>query len=496
MNGISKRFPGVQALSDFSMDVYKGEVLSLMGGNGAGKSTLMKILSGAYVKDEGEIIFGGVKTEIGSPKAAEDLGISIIYQELNLVPSLTVAENLFIGNHPKNALGFVDWNRMYSLAQQHLDDMEIRLDARDTIASLSIAQQQMVEIVKAVSMDARLVIMDEPTSSLTTKEIEVLFNIIRRLKEKNVSVIFITHRLDEVFQISDRITIMRDGKFIDTVNTADITKNELISKMIGREMSKQFPDRDVKIGDELLRVEGLSDGIKIHDISFTLHRGEVLGFAGLVGAGRTETMHTIFGSRKRKSGKIYLDGKEINNRSPRKSIENGIGLLTENRRIEGLVLPMSVRENIDVVAIRKVLKNGLISRKKETEYSKKYVDALSIKTPSIEQKVMLLSGGNQQKIVLSKWLMSDCEVIIMDEPTRGIDVGAKKEIYDIINELASQGKGVIVVSSEAEEVMGISDRIVVMCEGRITGVIGKDEFSQERITALSINEGAGQYREN
>lgn len=489
MNNISKGFPGVQALSDFSMNVYKGEVLSLMGGNGAGKSTLMKILSGAYVKDSGTIMFDGKQTEIGNPKAAEELGISIIYQELNLVPSLTVAENIFVGHHPKNSLGIVDWKNMYKVAQEYLDDMEIRLDARDTIDSLSIAQQQMVEIVKAVSKDAKLVIMDEPTSSLTNKEIEVLFEIIHKLKDSGVSVIFITHRLDEVFRISDRITIMRDGKFIETVKSDDISKSELISKMIGREMSKQFPDRNVEIGEELLRVEDLSDGKKIYDISFTLHRGEVLGFAGLVGAGRTETMHTIFGSRHRKSGRIFLNGKQIHNTSPKKSIDSGIGMLTENRRSEGLILPMSVRENIDVVAIKKVLKNGLISRKKEIEYSKKYIDALSIKTPSVEQKVMFLSGGNQQKIVLSKWLMSDCDVIIMDEPTRGIDVGAKKEIYDIINDMAAQGKGVIVVSSESEEVMGISDRIIVMCEGRITGILDKDDFSQEKITALSINEG-------
>ena len=490
MEGINKSFPGVKALSDFHMNVKKGEILCLMGGNGAGKSTLMKILSGAYTKDSGTIIFDGEKTDIGNPNVAKDLGISIIYQELNLVPSLSVAENIFIGRHILNKAGIVDWKKMNVEAQKYLDDLGIDLKANTTVDSLSIAQQQMVEITKAISKEAKLVIMDEPTSSLTTKEIQILFNIIRTLKEKGVSVIFISHRLDEIFEISDRITIMRDGEYVDTKDTKDITRSELIAKMIGREMSKQFPDRNVKIGEELLRVENLSDGIKISDINFTLHKGEVLGFAGLVGAGRTETMHTIFGSRKKKTGKIYLNGKEINTNNPRKSIVSGIGLLTENRKTEGLVLPISVRENTVMVSIKKVLKNGLINRKKEEEYTNKYVEALNIKTPSIEQKVVYLSGGNQQKVVLAKWLMSDSEVVIMDEPTRGIDVGAKKEIYDIINKMVEQGKGIIVVSSESDEVMGICDRIVVMCEGKITGILNKNEFSQERITALSINEKA------
>lgn len=488
MEGISKSFPGVKALSDFSMDVYKGEVLSLMGGNGAGKSTLMKILSGAYRKDSGTIVFDGVTTEIGNPRVAEDLGISIIYQELNLLPSLTVAENIYIGRHPKTKTGNVAWRKMNRMAQEHLDALGIDLKAEDPVGTLSIARQQMVEIVKAVSRDSKLVIMDEPTSSLTDKEIKVLFQIIRTLKKKGVSIIFITHRLDEIFEISDRVTIMRDGQFVDTKDIKDITKAELITKMIGREMSKQFPERDVEIGEELLRVEDLSDGVKVSDISFTLHKGEVLGFAGLVGSGRTETMHTIFGSRKRKKGRVYLHGKQIDTSTPKKSIRNGIGLLTENRKTEGLVLPISVRENVVMVALDKVLSGGNIDRRKETKYSNDYVDALNIKTPSIEQKVMYLSGGNQQKVVLSKWLMSDSEVIIMDEPTRGIDVGAKKEIYDIINDMASQGKGIIVVSSESEEVMGICDRIIVMCEGRITGELKKEEFSQERIAALSVNE--------
>lgn len=488
MNGINKSFPGVKALDNFHIDCKRGEVHCLMGGNGAGKSTLMKILSGAYIKDSGTIVFDGKQTEIGHPNVAKELGISIIYQELNLVQSLSIAENIFIGRHILNKFGMVDWKEMNKEAQKVLDDLGIDIKADTLVENLSIAQQQMVEITKAISKEAKLVIMDEPTSSLTTKEIKILFRIINTLKARDISVIFISHRLEEVFEISDRITIMRDGQYVDTKDIKDISKAELIAKMIGKEMSKQFPDRNNKIGEEILRIENLSDGTKISNINFVLHKGEVLGFAGLVGAGRTETMHTIFGSRKKKSGKVYLNGKEINNSSPNRSIANGIGLLTENRKTEGLVLSMSVRENIDMASIKKVLKNGLINRKKEEEYAHKYVQAINIKTPSIEQKTIFLSGGNQQKVVLSKWLMSDSEVIIMDEPTRGIDVGAKKEIYDIINELVVQNKGIIVVSSETDELMGICDRIIVMCEGKITGVLNKEEFSQERITALSINE--------
>ena len=489
LDGICKSFPGVKALQDVSFSIQKGEIHCLIGGNGAGKSTLMKILAGAYKKDAGHIWMNGKEVEIESPKAAENLGISIIYQELNLIPGLTVAENIFIGRHPLTRMGCVDWKEMENCAERLLKEFHIDLGARTLVGEISIAQQQMVEIVKAVSKDAQLVIMDEPTSSLTKKEIDVLFEIIRKLKEKGVSIIFISHRLDEIFEISDRVTVMRDGMWIATKDIKDITRSELVSMIIGRKMSQQFPEKITQTGTELLRVENLSDGKKIQDISFTLHRGEVLGFAGLVGAGRTETMHMVFGSMKRKTGKVYLHQKEIDTHSPKSSIGNGIGLLTEDRKKEGLVLPLTVRENIEMVASGKILQNGLINRKKENEISKKYIDALNIITPSAEQKVVYLSGGNQQKVVLAKWLLSDCEVIIMDEPTRGIDVGAKREIYDIINRLAAQGKGIIVVSSEFEEVMGICDRIIVMCEGHISGTLKREEFSQDRIAAYAVGEG-------
>lgn len=488
LRGVSKEFPGVKALKEVSFTINKGEVHALIGGNGAGKSTLMKILSGAYTKNSGTILVDGVETEIGNPNVAEELGITIIYQELNLVQSLTVAENIFIGRHPKTSMNTVDWKSMNQQAAQLLQEFEIDIAPQTAVRSISIAQQQMVEIIKAVSKNARLVIMDEPTSSLTSKEITVLFRMIRRLKEKGVAVIFISHRLDEIFEISDRITIMRDGAYVATRDVDKITRNELISLMIGREMSQQFPDRESRIGGELLRAENINDGVLLQDISFTLHEGEVLGFAGLVGAGRTELMHTIFGSRKKKSGALYIHGKETGIRSPNQSIRNGIGFVTEDRKQEGLALNMTVRENICMVAIRKVLQNGLISRKKEVDSTRHYIDALNIVTPSEEQRAVFLSGGNQQKVVLSKWMMSDCSVVIMDEPTRGIDVGAKREIYEIINQMVADKKGIIVVSSEFDEVMGICDRIIVMCEGRITGILTKEEFSQEKIAALAVGE--------
>lgn len=489
LKGVSKEFPGVKALKDVSFSINKGEVHALIGGNGAGKSTLMKILSGAYTKNSGQIIVEGVETEIGHPSAAEALGITIIYQELNLVQSLSIAENIFIGRHPKTKSGTVDWRTMNREAARLLKEFRIDLAPQTAVKSISIAQQQMVEIIKAVSKNAKLVIMDEPTSSLTTKEIDVLFQMIRTLKTKGVAVVFISHRLDEIFEISDRITIMRDGTYVATRDIDKITRSELISLMIGREMSQQFPERVSATGSELMRAENISDGVLLDNISFTLHEGEVLGFAGLVGAGRTELMHTIFGSRKKRSGSLYLHGKEVSIRSPKQSIRNGIGFVTEDRKREGLALNLSLRENVCMVAIQKVLTYGLISRKKETESSGEYIDTLGIVTPSAEQKAMFLSGGNQQKVVLSKWLMSNADIIIMDEPTRGIDVGAKREIYEVINQLVAQKKGIIVVSSEFDEVMGICDRIIVMCEGRITGILSKKDFSQEKIAALAVGEG-------
>ena len=486
LKGVTKEFPGVKALDNVDFDVRKGEVLALAGENGAGKSTLMKILSGSYTRDSGTIEFCGQQVEIRNPRDAEKLGLSIIYQELNVLQGLSVAENIFVGRQPRKKNGLVDWKRMYRDAEALFDRLGIQMDVRRKVLGMSIAQQQMVEIAKAVSFDAKLVIMDEPTSSLTDRETQLLFEIIRSLRAQGVSVIFITHRLDEIFTIADRITVLRDGCSIGTRNVKETTKAELISMMIGREMTKQFPPRDAVIGKELLRVENISDGKKVKGVSFSVARGEVLGFAGLVGAGRTETMRMIFGADKRASGEIWLDGQRITIHSPKDSVKHRIAFVTENRKTEGLLLNKPVYLNVVMVALEKVMKFRLLSHTRERERSRQYIDELRIATPSIDKKVVFLSGGNQQKIVVAKWLMSDSEVIILDEPTRGIDVGAKREIYEIINDLAAAGKAVIVISSDMEEILGISDRIAVMHEGRIAGIVPRMDATQQIISEYAI----------
>jgi ribose transport system ATP-binding protein len=485
LKGISKGFPGVQALSDVDLYIRRGEVHALVGENGAGKSTLMKILSGAYTKDKGIIRVEGKEVEIKSPKNAEELGISIIYQELNLAHGFSVAENIYLGRQP-NKRGIVSWKTMIKDAENLLEQLGIDIDVRQKVSELSIAQQQIVEIAKAISYQAKVVIMDEPTSSLTQQEISILFSIIRRLKEQNVSVIYISHRLEEVFTICDRVTVLRDGNIIGTMEVKETGRNQLISMMIGRELTQKYPERNVTIGDICLKVDGISDNSRIHDISFHVRKGEVLGFAGLVGSGRSEVMRLIFGADRKRKGKVLLNGKEIVINNPRDSIKSRIGFITEDRKSEGLLLNLPVSFNITLVAIKKILKWKLINLKAEKDVSEEYVNDLSIVTPSIDQKVVYLSGGNQQKVIIAKWLFSGSDVIIMDEPTRGIDVGAKYEIYNIINELAAAGKAILVVSSDMEEIMGISDRILVMREGRIVAEVDKADFSQEGITNYAI----------
>ncbi|MGI5858832.1 MAG: sugar ABC transporter ATP-binding protein [Tepidanaerobacteraceae bacterium] len=485
LENVSKEFPGVKALSNVSLSIKKGEVHALVGGNGAGKSTLMKILSGAYKKDSGKILFEGKEVKIDSPRAAENLGISIIYQELNLIQRLSVAENIFLGRQQRKK-GIIQWKAMFQDAERLFEKIGIHIDVREKVGHLSVAQQQMVEIAKAISHNAKVVIMDEPTSSLTTQETEILFTIIKRLKSQGSSVIFITHRIDEIFTISDRLSVLRDGCYIGTKEITETSKQELVSMIIGRELKQQYPPRDVKIGEECLRVEGISDGRKVKDVSFVVRKGEVVGFAGLVGSGRTETMRLIFGADKKKTGKVYLHGKEISIKSPKDCIRAKIGFVTEDRKGEGLLLSLSCKFNMTLVAKEKIKKNGLLNMKIENQYAREYVDSMRIVTPSINQKVVLLSGGNQQKVVVAKWLFSDSEVIIMDEPTRGIDVGAKREIYEIINRLAAEGKAIIVVSSEMEEIMGISDRILVMREGNLIGEVMKSDFSQQKISEYAI----------
>lgn len=485
LSKINKAFPGVKALCDIKFKLRKGEVHALVGENGAGKSTLVKILSGAYKKDSGIIEFEGKEVEITSPKVSEKMGISVIYQELNLINRMTIAENVFLGRAPKKN-GVIQWKKMNEDARDLFKNFDVEMDISKYARDLSIAQQQIVEIIKAVSINAKVVIMDEPTSSLTETETKVLFRIINSLRNQGIAIIFITHRLDEVFEVADRLTVFRDGCYIATKDIKDITKSELIKLMIGRELKQQFPQRHVRLGDECFRVEHISDGKKIKDVSFSVHRGEILGFAGLVGAGRTETMRLIFGADKKTKGKIFINNKETHIKRPKQAVEKRIGFVTENRKEEGLFLRLPVKNNIVLVAMDKIKSFNILDFRKEKEISEKYIQELRINTPSINQSVVYLSGGNQQKVVLAKWLLSDSEIMILDEPTRGIDVGAKREIFEIMTRLAIQGKAIIFISSEMEEILGISDRIIVMHEGSISGEVIKEKFSERIITEYAF----------
>ena len=483
--GVSKSFTGVKALNNVSLQIQRGEIHALVGENGAGKSTLMKILSGAYKKDSGQIFIENEVVEIKTPKEAREKGIAIVYQELSQLNRLSVAENIFIGRYKKR-FGLINWNLIYKEAEMLLHKLEINIDAYSPVYSLSIAQRQLIEIARAVSMDAKVVIMDEPTSSLTKQEVALLFKIIRELKRQGVSIIYISHKLDEVYELCDRVTVFRDGNLIKTSDIKSLSRQDLIQYMIGRKLQNQYPIRSSSIGDVRISVESISDGYFIDNVSFKVHKGEILGFAGLVGSGRTETMRLIFGADKKKNGKIYIDGKEIQVNCPRDAVENKIAYITEERKVDGLLLNESVRINTSLVSLWQFCKFGILKLKSEKEAVQKYIELLKIVTPSIERKVALLSGGNQQKTVLAKWLLSNAEIVIFDEPTRGIDVGAKYEIYSLIGELAKQGKSIIVVSSELEEVMGISDRIAVMREGKIAAFLTKESFSQATILTHAI----------
>ena len=469
MKNITKRFPGVVALDNVSLSVEKGEVHSLCGENGAGKSTLMKVLNGVYKADEGEIFFYGKKVDVKSPHKAQELGLSIIFQELNLVNSLSIAENIFLGRLKKNKFGKVLWNEIFLDASGLLGHIGAQLDPKTEVGKLSVSQKQMVEIAKALSFDSKIIIMDEPSATLTEKEVEKLYAIIRELKSKEITVIYISHKMDEIFDLSDRVTVLRDGQAIKTMLISETSREDIVNKMVGRDMNHAFPNRIPKDGESILKVENISVDGKLDDISFELKKGEVLSLAGLVGAGRTEILRAIFGADKIDSGKIFLNGKQIKISSPIDAIENGIALLNEDRKEEGLVLNFSVAENISAAKLESITKLGFLQKVTEKNVAKKYVNDLSIKTPGIYQKCINLSGGNQQKVALAKWLYSDAEILMLDEPTRGIDVGAKQEIYLIINELVKQGKSVILVSSEMPEVLALSDRIIVMHEGKIKG---------------------------
>jgi len=465
MRGIAKRYPGVVALGGVDLEVQQGEVHVLLGENGAGKSTLMKILAGAVRADEGSIELDGARVELDGPRDAQALGISIIYQEFNLVPSLTVAENIYLGREPAAAPGVIAQQQMIANAEKLLRSLNVTIDARAMVRSLGVAEQQMVEVAKALSIDARILVMDEPTSALTEKEIERLFAVIRALRERGVAIIYISHRMEELFQIGDRVTVLRDGKYVATRRLCEIDLAELIRMMVGRALTEQFPQRVARGEDrELLRVEGLSRGTAVQQVSFTLRRGEVLGLAGLMGVARL-----IFGADPLDAGRIWVRGQEVAISSPQRAIALGLGFLTEDRKGQGLVLTANVTENTCLASLDRFSRYGVMNPAAEEKAAGALATELRTKTPHLNQRVINLSGGNQQKVVLAKWLCRQADILIFDEPTRGIDVGSKAEIYQLINRLAAEGKGILMISSELPEIIGMSDRILVMCRGRLAG---------------------------
>ena len=466
----------------------EGEVHVLLGENGAGKSTLMKILSGAYRKDAGHIILGGRDVEIGTPRRAAELGIGIIYQEFSLVPSLTVAENIALGREPTILAGIVDRAAIKRMARAALAGLAVDIDPQKRIKELGVAQQQMIEIAKAISRDARILIMDEPTSALTEREITELFARIRELKKQGVSIIYISHRLEELSQIGDRVTVLRDGRRIDTCSIDGVTRAGLIQMMAGREIKDQVPKSSTGPGQEVLRVEGLSKRGFLENVSFTLRRGEVLGITGLLGSGRTTLARTIFGVEQADSGQIHVNGRLRRIRSVRSAIASGIGFVTEDRRTEGLVLPLSVRDNVCLPSIDRFSKFGVMNTRQETRASGRFVDELRIKTAGLNQAVMYLSGGNQQKVVLSKWLCRESDILILDEPTRGVDVASKTEIYELMNQITARGVAIIMMSSELPEVLAMSDRILVMRQGAIKGELAAADATQEMILRCALGD--------
>ena len=489
MRNMTKRFPGVLALDNAQLELLPGEVHCLLGENGAGKSTMMKILAGAQPMDSGEILLEGEPVHIQSPHHAQELGISMIYQEFNLSPFLSVAENVFLGREPRiGKTPLVDWKRMYQDARDILRKIRVELDVKRPVNELSIAQQQMVEIAKALSVQARIIVMDEPSATLTDHELGALFDLIKTLRRQDIGIVYISHRLEEVFQIGDRATIMRDGQHVGTEKVCDLDRENIIRMMVGRELKEEYPKEFFDRGKERLRVEGLCRAGHFEDISFSLHTGEIVALTGLVGAGRTEVARAIFGADKITGGAIHLDGEAIQVRSPRSAIHHGIGLLTEDRKNQGLVLGMTVRENTSLANLQAFMRGPFIDSGKERAAARKYVEDLGIKTPSIEQMVQNLSGGNQQKVVLAKWLLTHSKVLIFDEPTRGIDVGAKAEIFKLMNELIRQGVAILMISSELPEVLGMCDRVLVMHEGRLAGELPGAEATQEKIMRLATGE--------
>jgi ribose transport system ATP-binding protein len=492
--GVSKSFPGVRALDKVDLTVRAGRLNAVVGENGAGKSTLMNILAGVFPPDAGEIVLGGKSVSIRSPRAAQDAGISIIFQELNLVPELSVAENILLGREPRGQLGLVDFRAMQSEASALVDQLELGIDPWTPVGRLRLGAQQVVEIAKALSLRSRVIIMDEPTSAITDQEVRLLFRLIGQLKQRGVGIVYITHKLDELPHIADDITILRDGRHVRSDRFAAVTRDEIIRLMVGRELAELYSKPDAVVGKEVLGVRGLSlrsaeraGEFAVRDVSFAVRRGEVVGLFGLMGAGRTELLQTIFGLHPLTStGEIVVAGRPVSIRSPREAIRAGLALAPEDRKAEGLVLAMSVAENASLSALAKTSRWGFLQFGRERELVGRYVDRLGVKTPSLRQTVRNLSGGNQQKVVLAKWLATDPQVLLLDEPTRGIDIHAKKEIYALVEELARGGMGIVIVSSELPEILAIADRILVMAEGRLTREFRRDEATEESILKSAL----------
>lgn len=490
MKKIDKSFVGVHALNQVDFELKRGEVHALMGENGAGKSTLMKVLTGIYAKDSGMILYEGQEVAYADPHESQAAGISIVHQELNMMNHLTVAQNIFIGREVMNGK-LIDDKKMNEEAVKLFERLNIDIDPAGIMGDLTVGKQQMCEIAKAISREARVIVFDEPTAALTDSEIDELFKTIRDLKQKNIGIIYISHRMDEIKVITDRVTVMRDGEYVGTLISNDCTKEDIINMMVGRVIYEEPKQKSNVAADApvVLEVKNLNAGKMVQNISFQLHQGEILGFAGLMGAGRTETARAIFGADRIDDGAIYIRGEQVNITSPEDAVRHGIGYLSEDRKRYGLVLDKSIAVNTTMAALPKFLKKGLIDTKRENESAQKYVDRLKTKTPNVGVPVGNLSGGNQQKVVIGKWLVRDCDILIFDEPTRGIDVGAKSEIYHLMNELAAEGKAIIMISSELPEILRMSDRIIVMCEGRKTGEFMIEEASQEKIMHVATLKG-------
>ncbi len=481
---ISKAFPGVKALDDISFNIERGTVHALVGENGAGKSTLIKVLAGIYVPDEGELLVNGQCVKFRVPRDARNAGISVVHQEIKLAAPLTVTENVFIGQLVYNRMGLVNWRAMRKRAKQLLDELGANIDVNAPVESLTIAKQQIVEIVKAINTECRVLIMDEPSAVLTDNELKILFQIILKLKEKGYTIIYISHRLDEIFSLADRVTVLRDGRHIETMSIGDLTRDKLISLMVGRAMGNEYPKEIITPGKSVLSVQNLTvDGV-LEDISFEVMEGEIFGIFGLVGAGRTELARAILSIDRHNSGQVVFRGSQAEWKNFRAAIEAGAGLVPEDRKIQGLCQEFSVKDNISMVAVDKIISGGLVREKLNDQYAREYVEKLHISTAGIGTQVQYLSGGNQQKVVIAKWLMADSNIIFLDEPTRGIDVGAKVEIYNLITDLVKKGKTVIMISSEMPELLGMSDRIMVMHEGRKMGELTRGEATQEKIMSM------------